>query len=279
MAGVTHISRRLTIAGFLHLSLRPTMAGFLLTALLALLSAGQVHAQKSVGIGTSTPDTNAVLDIRSTGKGVLIPALTTAQQNALAAMLGPGETGMLVTDATTGKLVSWGGSSFQPFTTTHTPTAAAPLTLTASTLRLNPGTATGDLLTWDGNNWVNLQPAVQHFSTTIDNRQPWLSVNYCISLFGIFPSQNGGTPYVGEIDMFGCNFAPNGWAFCNGALLSISQYEVLFVLIGTTYGGDGVTTFALPDLRGRVPIHMGSNGTSNYIIGESLGVEQNTFQR
>lgn len=61
--------------------------------------------------------------------------------------------------------------------------------------------------------------------------------------------------YVGEIRMFAGNYAPQGWALCNGQLLNISQYEVLYVLIGTTYGGDGRTTFALPDLRGRVPIH------------------------
>lgn len=65
--------------------------------------------------------------------------------------------------------------------------------------------------------------------------------------------------FVGEIRMFGGNYAPLGWAFCNGQLLSIAENDVLFALIGTTYGGDGQTTFALPDLRGRVPIHMGQN--------------------
>ena len=75
------------------------------------------------------------------------------------------------------------------------------------------------------------------------------------------------TPYVGEIRMFGGNFAPVGWAFCDGALLPISENEVLFQLIGTTYGGDGQNTFALPDLRGRVPVHQGSGpGLSNRII-------------
>ena len=64
-------------------------------------------------------------------------------------------------------------------------------------------------------------------------------------------------PYVGEIRMFGGNFAPAGWMFCDGALLPISEIETLFNLIGTTYGGDGQSTFALPDLRGRVPIHQG----------------------
>jgi microcystin-dependent protein len=76
-------------------------------------------------------------------------------------------------------------------------------------------------------------------------------------------------PYVGEIRMFGGNFAPAGWHFCNGALLPISENETLFQLIGTIYGGDGQSTFALPDLRGRLPIHQG-NG---FIVGETGGVE------
>ena len=80
-------------------------------------------------------------------------------------------------------------------------------------------------------------------------------------------------PYVGEIRMFGGNFAPAGWMFCQGQLLPISENETLFQLIGTTYGGDGQSTFALPDLRGRLPIHQG-NGV---ILAETGGVEQVTL--
>lgn len=80
-------------------------------------------------------------------------------------------------------------------------------------------------------------------------------------------------PYVGEIRMFGGNFAPAGWAFCNGALLPISENETLFQLIGTTYGGDGQTTFALPDLRGRVPIHMGNS----FVLAQNGGAEEITL--
>ena len=80
-------------------------------------------------------------------------------------------------------------------------------------------------------------------------------------------------PFVGEIRMFGGNFAPQGWAFCNGQLLSIPEYEVLFTLIGTTYGGDGQSTFALPDLRGRLPLHQGPN----HPIGMTAGVESVTL--
>jgi microcystin-dependent protein len=80
-------------------------------------------------------------------------------------------------------------------------------------------------------------------------------------------------PYVGEIRMFAGNFAPAGWMFCNGQLLPISENETLFNLIGTTYGGDGQSTFALPDLRGRLPLHMG-NGL---ILAEQGGAESITL--
>ena len=80
-------------------------------------------------------------------------------------------------------------------------------------------------------------------------------------------------PYVGEIRMFAGNFAPAGWMFCEGQLLPISEYETLFQLIGTTYGGDGQSTFALPDLRGRIPIHQG-NG---FILAETGGSEEITL--
>jgi len=80
-------------------------------------------------------------------------------------------------------------------------------------------------------------------------------------------------PYVGEIRMFAGNFAPAGWMFCEGQLLPISENETLFQLIGTTYGGDGQSTFSLPDLRGRVPIHQG-NG---FVLAEAGGVEEVTL--
>jgi microcystin-dependent protein len=80
-------------------------------------------------------------------------------------------------------------------------------------------------------------------------------------------------PFVGEIRMFGGNFAPAGWAFCNGQTMAISENTTLFALIGTTYGGDGVTTFNLPDLQGRIPIHQG-NG---FVIGQKAGEENHTL--
>ena len=80
-------------------------------------------------------------------------------------------------------------------------------------------------------------------------------------------------PYVGEIRMFAGNFPPNGWMFCEGQLLPISENEILFQLIGTTYGGDGESTFALPDLRGRIPLHQGNN----FILAETGGAEEITL--
>lgn len=81
-------------------------------------------------------------------------------------------------------------------------------------------------------------------------------------------------PFLGQIMMFAGNFAPRGWAFCNGQLLPIAQNSALFSILGTTYGGNGTTTFALPDLRGRGPIHFGQGpGISNHNIGENGGRE------
>jgi microcystin-dependent protein len=85
------------------------------------------------------------------------------------------------------------------------------------------------------------------------------------------------SPYVGEIRMFGGTFAPAGWMTCDGQLLPISEYDTLFNLIGTTYGGDGQSTFALPNLAARVPIHVGNNGTSTYNIGDNGGVTSVTL--
>jgi microcystin-dependent protein len=85
-------------------------------------------------------------------------------------------------------------------------------------------------------------------------------------------------PFLGEIRMVGFNFAPSGWALCNGQTMSIQQYAALFSLLGTTYGGNGTTNFNLPNLQGRVPIHPGSGaGLSPYVIGQNGGTENVTL--
>lgn len=85
-------------------------------------------------------------------------------------------------------------------------------------------------------------------------------------------------PFVGEVRMFAGNFAPRGWAFCDGQLLAVSQNDALFSLLGTTYGGNGQTTFGLPDLRGRLPVHAGNGpGLSPRRLGAKAGTEQVTL--
>ena len=93
--------------------------------------------------------------------------------------------------------------------------------------------------------------------------------------FGLQPNTaNASEPFIGQIQYFGFNFAPRGWASCNGAILPISQNTALFSLLGTIYGGDGETTFGIPDMRGRVPIHFGQGpGLSPRTIGNKNGRE------
>lgn len=86
------------------------------------------------------------------------------------------------------------------------------------------------------------------------------------------------TPFLSEIRMFGFNYPPRSWTLCNGQLLPIAQNSALFSLLGTNFGGDGITTFGLPNLQGRVPVHFGQgNGLPNYNIGEAYGEENHTL--
>ncbi|QDT00843.1 tail fiber protein [Adhaeretor mobilis] len=113
-----------------------------------------------------------------------------------------------------------------------------------------------------------------------ENRQPYLTVNYVINLQGDFPSESGGfgTSSLGAIVPFAGNFAPQGSAFLDGQLLSIAQHQSLFSLLGTTYGGDGEITFALPDLRGRTPVGFGQGaGLTNRSLGEEFGASTHTL--
>jgi len=231
-----------------------------------------------VGIGTTTPDANSILTISSNTKGVLPPRLTAAQQATLTSKLAAGEAGMLITDATTGSMLAWTGSAFVPIANL---TATTPLHVSATNVvSINPGTHAGDLITWDGNNWINQQPAIQHFSIPVDNRQPFLALNFCIAMQGIFPSRSDANPFLSQIEVFGFNFAPLGWAQCDGQLLAISQNTALFSLLGTTYGGNGTSNFALPNFQGRVAMSFGQGlGLTNFPEGASGGTESNTIAR
>jgi len=149
-------------------------------------------------------------------------------------------------------------------------TGVPPINVTGLTIGLNPGTAARDLLTYDGANWVAAKPSL----ALDDKMQPWLGVNYIIATTGVYPSRSGVDPLIATVEMFGGNFAPRGWAFCDGQLLPIAQNTALFSLLGTIYGGDGRSTFGLPDLRGRVPVGDGRGpGLTDRRLGRIGGTE------
>jgi len=138
---------------------------------------------------------------------------------------------------------------------------------------LTEGVNMGDLLEWNGSNWMAKAPRLVNIPSHT-NMQPSLGMHYAIALVGQFPSRSAADPFIGEIMLVGFNFPPRGWAFCEGQLLPIVQYQALFSLLGSTYGGDGRTTFGLPDLRGRVPVGVGSGaGLSNRNWGQRFGEE------
>ena len=131
--------------------------------------------------------------------------------------------------------------------------------------------------TWVGPPTTKATTGVTGGVSDIDLRQPSLSVNFIISLNGTDPSDgvaSGQNPYLGEIRLLAGNDVPAGWDFCRGQLVDPTTYPSLFANIGTTYGGDGVSTFGLPDLRGRVPLGPGQGaGLSNYFRGQTVGME------
>jgi microcystin-dependent protein len=226
---------------------------------LALLLAGiSVRSQIAVTTDGSAPAASAMLDVKSTTKGLLVPRMTKAQREAI---VSPA-TGLLVfqTNEPSGHY-HYNGSAWKQevdmFSSGVIPSA-------------------NTLLTFDGTNWVAKSLALSQAggNTPINNMQPYLAMNYCIALWGIYPSPSGADPFIGEVALFAFGYAPNGWAVCNGQLLPISQNTALFSLIGTYYGGNGVTTFALPDLRGRIAINQGTGpGLSTKYIGEYGGSE------
>lgn len=153
----------------------------------------------------------------------------------------------------------------------------SPFVVENDTLKLDTtGVAEGDILYFQAGQWVNKNLAYTNNTgggQSFSIMQPYLAVNYIIALQGTFPSRSF-EPFLAQISLFGSNFAPRGWALCDGQLLPISSNSALFSLLGTTYGGDGRTNFALPDLRGRVPIHAGDGpGLSSRRLGQRGGTE------
>ena len=224
-----------------------------------LFSNSVAHAQVAVNADNSVPDASAMLDVKSTTKGILVPRVTAAQR----ALISSPATGLLVyqTDGPVGYYYYATGGVWKKI---------IDVVATAG----NP--PTNDLLTFDGTNWIakNLVIGNTGSGSPVPIMQPYLVMNYCIALTGIYPSQNSTYPFLGEVDLFAFNFAPIHWALCNGQLMAINTNTALFSLLGTTFGGNGTTTFGLPDLRGRVPIHQGQGaGLSSRVMGEFGGSE------
>ena len=161
---------------------------------------------------------------------------------------------------------------------TYTGTSPVSVNDFSATVGLIHGNSEGNILYWDGSSWIAKRSS--EVLAEYSNMQPYQAVNYVIALQGIFPSRNSSDPFLADIMIFAGNFAPRGWAQCDGQILSISSYQALFALLGTTYGGDGRTTFALPDLRGRAALHSGGGsagpGLTNRPLGQKSGSEKLT---
>jgi microcystin-dependent protein len=145
-------------------------------------------------------------------------------------------------------------------------------------------TVSGNLMTYDGTNWVSkkltLGVSGNAVPVSLNNMQPYLVLNYCIATQGVYPTRDCSEPYLGEISPFAFNFIPMGYAACNGQLLTISSNSALFSLLGINFGGNGTTTFGLPDLCGRVVINQGissGSGLTNRNMGEKGGTESITL--
>lgn len=248
----------------------------LLLAIILITSCG-LHAQVAINTDGTDADSSAMLDVRSTDKGMLVPRMTAAERDSIASPAS----GLLVYVSDDSNFyfyngIVWGklggasdgdwiingnnmSSSVAGNVGINQPNPAQKLDVNG-TVKGNNFLGDGSNLTFDANS----------------NMQPSLGINYIIALYGTYPSQNKGVdPYIGEIIMFAGNFAPTGWAFCNGQLLSIASNTALFSILGTTYGGDGEVTFALPDLRGRVPVQQGTGpGLTTRNLGQKFGVER-----
>ena len=152
----------------------------------------------------------------------------------------------------------------------------------ADGLGLPATTTQGAILRSDGAQWVeapffpvNVDTGNTGGGQPLNVRDPFLGINYVIATNGRWPSRNGVEPFFGEIMLFAGNFAPRGWALCNGQLLQVSSNEVLYTLLGAIYGGDGRTTFGLPDLRSRTPVHPGRGpGLDLISLGQMGGFYQ-----
>ena len=185
----------------------------------------QVNAQST----TITPGNNqANVAATSTNNGVIIPKIALTGSLASASPVTNPATGLLVYNSgnnQTKGFYFWNSTAWQFLQAPFPSSATDPISIVSNNIRLNPGTAQGQLLTWNGNNWVNTNPKP---AQNLENRQPYLAINFCIAMAGVFPSRNGYEPFIGEIALFSFSFAPKYWAQCNGQLLPINQNQALF---------------------------------------------------
>lgn len=244
-------------------------------------------AQIGINATNVAPSTNAMLDVSSTTKGVLFPRMTTAQRNSLTSIATDGLT---VYDITTKGYWFYNGTSWQSIATVvsgspwltsgnniyNSNTGNVGVGINNATEKLQVvGNVKATGLVLDGGN-ANDYLIKSNANGTVGYRKGFgaVAINYIIATQGIYPSRarpNGVEPFIAEIAMFAGNFAPLGWAFCDGRLLSIAQNTALFSLIGTYYGGNGTTNFALPDLRGAVPVGFGTNPAGyNWAQGQKV---------
>jgi microcystin-dependent protein len=206
----------------------------------------------------SLPAASAMLDVRSTSRGILVPRMTAAQRAAISTPVQ----GLMVyqTDQVSG-FYCYSGSAWRE---------------EMDVVNSAGSVLSGKLMTFDGTNWVakSMTSGTTGTNQGVNSMQPYLTLDYYIATDGVFPSQSGWDSYCGEVQIGGFSFAPNWFVKCDGQLLDINNYTTLFTLIGTTYGGDGQNTFAVPDLRGRVALHQGQAPGSTYkVIGEQWGCE------
>lgn len=241
------------------------------------ISTLSITAQVAVTPDGANADPSAMLDVKSTDKGMLVPRMSAAERD----LIGSPATGLLVFVTDDANFYFFDGAAWKQFSggpdSDWVVTGNNMVTAVSGNVGIgnpNPSSKLDVAGTVNGTNFTGNGNTLTFGNSS--NMQPTLAISYIICLYGTYPSQNKGIdPYIGEIAMFAGNFAPANWAFCDGSLLSIAQNTALFSLLGTIYGGDGETTFALPDLRGRVPVHHGNGpGLTNRPIGQKIGVEK-----
>jgi microcystin-dependent protein len=228
---------------------------FIISTLL-LISSSAIAQSVAINNDASLPHPSSMLDVKSNARGVLVPRVALTNRNVAAPVISPTNSLLVYNTATAGTGVNsvvpgfyyWNSTSWIPI-----------------------GQTTNAAIT--GKNHFLVQDSTGQTGTKKGYGAQ--AINYIIATSGIYPCRSDCTGYnydytiMGEIKLFAGDFAPAGWALCNGQLLSINQNQALFSLLLFNYGGNGVTTFALPDLRSAVPLHFGASTTGqSWNIGE-----------